>query len=377
MNHRLVIDVSSVPPRPAGAGRYAIELVSRLCAISGGINLVTKGRDTAFWRAFGPEDIVLASPNSRPLRIFWEQALLSRRLGGKGVNIYHGLHYVVPKGYRGATVSTIHDLTMIEHPEWHERSKVAYFARAIRFAVESADAIIVPSVFTRSRLEALFGHLEKIWVIHHGVDHARFNHGGEIEQEADPAYTSRRGEDVKVILHIGTIEPRKNIGNLIKGFDIFAKGNSDARLVLVGQRGWNYGEVFRTLSSLKHRERISEIGYIAEDDLIGLMRKASCVAYPSFAEGFGLPVLEAMAVGVPVVTSAGTVMEEVAGDCAWLCDALDPIDIADKLEQATSGSVTVSSKVARGAQRAKEFDWAKSATRHLEVYRALGFGSES
>ncbi len=375
--HGLVIDVSSVPPKPAGAGRYAIELVSNLGRLTGGFDLIAKSGDTGFWEDLSSARVALKAPDRRPLRIVWEEGMLSRQLRVRGSDIFHGTHYTIPHGYRGPRISTIHDLTMIEHPEWHERIKVAYFSRAIRYAVEEADAIIVPSEFTRSRLEMHFGQLENVNVIHHGVDHQRFKPLGAIAAAEGGHDSDHTFGSEKLVLHIGTIEPRKNLENLVTAFDILAAQDSAVRLLLVGQRGWKSEEVYSRIGSSKYHERIQQIGYLSEEEMLKVLLRSSCVVYPSFAEGFGLPVLEAMAAGVPVVTSAGSVMEEVAGECAWLCDPLDPEDISRRMVQAMSGSEDAILKVSQGIARSQEYSWSDSAKKHLDVYAALGFGSES
>ena len=373
----LVIDVSSVPPRPAGAGRYAIELVSNLRKITKGFDLISKSGDVEFWEDTAAEKVILRAPNSKPLRVLWEQEILARKLNRRGERIYHGIHYTIPEAYRGLRVSTVHDLTMIEHPEWHEKVKVNYFSRAIRYAVENADAIVVPSRFTKSRLESLFGALEKVYVVYHGVDHLRFKpREGDLGEKPACPVPGLSSQD-RVVLHIGTIEPRKNIENLVKAFEIVAVGDPSVHLVLVGQKGWQSGPLFDLIGRSKYRERIHVIGYLSDADLLGTLYGSSCVVYPSFAEGFGLPVLEAMAAGIPIVTSAGSVMEEVAGDCAWLCDPRDPISISGQILEAISRSDDSRLKVADGIARSDQFNWLDTARKHLEIYNKLGLGLES
>lgn len=373
MKGGLIIDVSSVPPKPAGAGRYAIELVSQLSLVSDEVGLVVKSGDLAFWRKISSRDAVVTAPGNRPLRIAWDRLFLARQLERHRAALYHGIHYTIPHGFRGRRVATIHDMTMIEHPEWHEKIKVAYFSAAIRYAVAHADAIVVPSEFTKTRLKVHFGDLDNVHVIHHGVDREMFRPRAADSVSPDHSATSGSVARERVVLHIGTIEPRKNIENLVRAFDLVAQKDADLRLLLVGQKGWKSEEVYARVRSSRFSDRIGQVGYLSEEELTGTLRNAACVVYPSFAEGFGLPVLEAMAAGVPVVTSAESVMEEVAGGCAWLCNPMDPSEIAARIEEAMSGSEQVISKVTEGIKRSAEFDWGKSAREHLKVYESLGF----
>jgi glycosyltransferase involved in cell wall biosynthesis len=368
----LIIDVSSVPAKPAGAGRYAMALVSSLSQIGPGFKLAAKRSEMGIWKGLSGTDVIISAPDKRPLRIIWEQTKLARQLSLSQVGIYHGIHYTIPRDFAGKTVVTLHDMTMIENPEWHQSVKVKYFSRAINFAIAKADVIIVPSWFTKSKLELHFGKMDKVVPIHHGVDHARF-------------FPSTRGESTnpgnrlvselpnRFLLHIGTIEPRKNIGNLIGAFDEVAKRDKEIALVLVGQKGWKSDGIYSRIAASPFKSRIRIFGYLSEDDLQAVLASASCVVYPSFAEGFGLPVLEAMAAGIPVVTSRDSVMEEIALEAGWYCDPLDPKEIADKIESAIHGSEQALSKVTLGVARSREFTWEKSALEHLKVYRSLGF----
>lgn len=366
----LAVDVSSVPPRPAGAGRYAIELVSNISKLTKGIDLVSKKKDVGFWRSIGDSHVVVKSPNNRGARIVWDRIQLAQRLKAKRIPFYHGIHYTVPRGYSGRTITTIHDLTMIEHPEWHEQIKVRYFGEAIKRSIELADAIIVPSNFTRTRLEGLFGELDKITVIPHGVDHKEFSYIGD--QNEIPLDDTR---NLKYILHIGTIEPRKNIENLIKAFNIAACDDGEIELHLVGQKGWKSESIYAQIDASPYSGRIKLYGYLSENELLSELRFAGCVAYPSFAEGFGLPVLEAMAVGVPVVTSRDSVMEEVSGGFAYLCDPMKPDDIARQIRE--SMTVRNSSITQMAQRRSMDFTWEASAAMHLKVYQKVGFEVES
>lgn len=372
----LVVDVSSVPPKPAGAGRYAIELVSHLSSYTRNFSLVAKSCDQTFWQDISSVGVCIQAPDKRPLRIIWDKFRLAGKLVDLGAQIYHGIHYTAPRDFSGNTVVTIHDLTMIEHPEWHEKIKVEYFSRAIKNSVEYAQRIIVPSQFTKNKLEEHFGPLDNVAVIYHGVDHQKFDsaESGDFEKRANSTVLSDGCE--KYILHVGTIEPRKNIENLIAAFEEIATTNDELHLVLVGQKGWKSEGVYDMIRDSRFTSRIHIYGYLAEEELLLTLTRASCVAYPSFAEGFGLPVLEAMAKGVPVVTSRESVMEEISGGFGWYCDPFSPQDIAEKIVAAMSRSDQVFSKIEGAKSRAKEFDWVKCAEQHLKVYQSLGFELE-
>lgn len=370
---RLVIDVSSVPPKPAGAGRYAIELVSNLNRFTRNFSLAAKHSDKSFWQDTSEVDVAVTSPDFRPMRIIWDRFQLANQLRSVKAEIYHGIHYTAPRSFDGKKVVTIHDLTMIEHPEWHEKIKVEYFGKAIKNAVRYADKIIVPSEFTRHKLEEHFGDIDNLAVIYHGVDHKRFvlrNYDPFVEPQTHGAGHEPRE---RYILHVGTIEPRKNIENLVAAFEEIAISDDGLQLVLVGQKGWKSEGVYQKIHSSRFGDRIHIYGYLAESELIRMLSQASCVAYPSFAEGFGLPVLEAMAIGIPVVTSAGSVMEEISGGFGWYCDPFSPSDIASKIYEAISCSQEAVSKIGAATSRAKEFDWLRCAEQHLEVYISLGF----
>lgn len=368
----LIIDVSSVPAKPAGAGRYAMALVSTLSQISPGFKLAAKRTDSGFWKGLSGSDVIISAPDRRPLRVIWEQTRLAGQLNLSRIGIYHGIHYTIPRNFTGKTAVTLHDMTMIEHPEWHQSVKVKYFSRAISFAITRADVVIVPSWFTKSKLEQHFGKMDKVVPIHHGVDHTRF-FPSDKGQSNIPGNRLVAELPNRFLLHIGTIEPRKNIGNLIEAFDEVAMRDKEIALVLVGQKGWKSDGIYSRIAASPFKSRIRIFGYLGEDDLQAVLAAASCVVYPSFAEGFGLPVLEAMAAGIPIVTSKDSVMEEIALGAGWYCDPLDPSEIAGRIECAIGGSDEALSKVTLGIARSREFTWEKSALEHLEVYRSLGY----
>jgi glycosyltransferase involved in cell wall biosynthesis len=178
----------------------------------------------------------------------------------------------------------------------------------------------------------------------------------------------RLGIDWPYVLNVGTLEPRKNQPALVAAFSRLAKSDPDLRLVLAGGSGWKGDELDRAIALSGAEERIVRLGYVHDVDVPALLRAASAVAYPSFEEGFGLPALEALACGAPLVTTTGSAMAEVTGDAALLVGANDVASLADALAALIAGGRDVEARKAAGIERAGAFTWETSASAHVEAY---------
>ncbi|MDQ1397018.1 MAG: hypothetical protein QOG64_2277, partial [Acidimicrobiaceae bacterium] len=178
---KVSLDVSAVPARPVGAGRYTVELAKALAAghdLDVALTLLTRHDDVERWAEIAPRvPVVARAPDRRPARLVWEQTLLPRLLNRLDVEIHHGPHYTMPEAARLPKVVTVHDLTFFSHPEWHERTKVPYFRRAVRVAARHADAVICVSEATASELRRFCQPTVPVHVVPHGVDHALFRPG--------------------------------------------------------------------------------------------------------------------------------------------------------------------------------------------------------
>ncbi len=362
------VDATAVPERPVGAGRYVVELVRALARRDDVRPAVWCRRDDAArWRELAPT-VLPCAPPSRPARLAWEQAGLAWALRRAGAAVHHGPHYTMPVLCPVPAVVTVHDLTFVEHPEWHERSKVVLFRRAIALARLRAAAIVCPSRATADRLAATGGVRGRVFVVPHGVDHDRFR-PDEPRPGADADALRRLGVRPPYVLFLGTLEPRKAVPALVGAFDRVAGTRPDLRLVLAGRPGWGGDQVERSVAASAHRGRIVRTGYVPDDTVPALLRGAAAVCYPALEEGFGLPALEAAACGAPLVTTAGSVMAELAGDAAVLAEAGSAESVAAALAEALADGPARQHRRQAGLVAAAARTWAASAEGHVAAYR--------
>jgi glycosyltransferase involved in cell wall biosynthesis len=267
----------------------------------------------------------------------WYPLVLGRE---HDADVLHCPTYRGPLGTRIPLVVTVHDLAVLRHPETFNRWTRTYSPRAVPRVLRAARRIIAVSEFTRRELvELLDVPRGKITVVPNAVD-------DEFTREGP----SEHGD---YVLAVGTLEPRKNLSRLVE-----AARRNDIELRVVGARGWGEVEV--------GGNGVRWLGEVDDAQLARLYRGAVCLAYPSLYEGFGIPVLEAMACGAPVVTTKGSAMEEVAAGAAVLVDPNDPAQIAEGIERAASDREQL---VARGLERAQAFRWADVAAATVRVYR--------
>ncbi len=377
---RVSMDATAVPAKPGGAGRYVLNLVAELIRPEMHddveVTVVCRHGDRARWEArAGAGRVVDTAPTRRPVRLAWEQTALPRLLNRMPVDVHHGPHYTMPVAARGPSVVTVHDLSFFSHPEWHQSTKVAFFRGAIRVAAARAAAIVAVSQATADRLQDRARTRGPVYVIPHGVDHDRFRPpAGPEEVEADIDARQRLGIEPHqpYIAFVGTLEPRKDVPSLVRAFDLIAAGHPDTVLVLAGQRGWGVDAVEAAIVTARSRARITVAGYVTEDENVALLRGAAVVAYPSLEEGFGLPALETMACGAPLVTTSGSAMEEVVGTAALLVTPGDTVALAEALEASLAGDPDVARRRSEGLEIAARHTWSACARRHVEVYRWVG-----
>jgi glycosyltransferase involved in cell wall biosynthesis len=365
---RVLLDVSAVPARPVGAGMYTVALASGLSGRDDvDLHLLTRHDDAERWSTLAPNAALHGSaPARRPARLAWEQTRGPALAAHVRPDVWHGPHYTMPLRATAPCVVTIHDLTFFDHPEWHERSKVVFFRRMIRAAARRATLLVCVSEYTADRLRALVEPDADIVVVHHGVDHDRFIATGD--ETADLAALAAHGIAPPYIAFASTIQPRKNVPTLVRAFARVAASRPDLRLVLAGSDGWGAREALEAITASGVATRVIRPGYLRDATIAALFRRAAVVAYPSLEEGFGLPALEGLACGAPVVTSEGSALAEVVDAAALLVPPDDADALADALGRVLDEPGLAARLRAAGPVRAADFTWAACVDRHVDAY---------
>jgi len=367
---RLLLDVSAIPARPVGAGVYVLNLDRALEALGeADLHLLARRDDGHRWAGLAPRAICHpVVPTSRPARLAWEQARAGAFAARLGIEVWHGPHYTAPLVLGCPSVVTIHDLTFFDHPEWHQRAKVAFFRPMIRAAARRAGVLVAVSGATAERIEEVLDPEVPVLTIPHGVDHARF-HPTEPGDPADLAALRPLGVRPPYIAFVGTMEPRKAVPIVVEAFARLAATRPELRLVLAGRDGWGTEAVRAAVSASGVATRVARVRWVPDEALPALLRQAEAVAYPSLEEGFGLPALEALACGAALVTTVGSPMAEVAGDGALLVPAGNAGALAWALERLVDDASLRHRFRQGGPIAARPFTWETSARRHLDAYR--------
>ncbi|NDJ76575.1 MAG: glycosyltransferase family 4 protein [Chloroflexi bacterium] len=285
------------------------------------------------------------------------------------VKLYHATDFTLPPTLPGVrTLLTVHDLSFVRAPETATPVLKAYLDKVVPRSVRRAFHVLADSQATKDDLVELYGTPpEKITVLLSGVN-AEFL--PVKDATARKAVRERYGIPEKpYVFSIGTVQPRKNYTRLIRALAALGPPYDDVQLVIAGGRGWLESPIYQTVKDYHLSERVHFIGFAREEDLPALYSGAACMAYPSLYEGFGFPVLEAMACGTPVITSTLSSMPEVAGDAALLVDPYDMSAIADALERLLSDQTLCMNLVQRGLAQAGQFTWQRTAQHLQDIYR--------
>ncbi len=371
----IAFDASSVPPNPAGAGMYTLNLVRALGRVDHHHDYVVFARTHTLAHLAGLPpafEVVDIGAKSRARRLLWEQAWLPFDLKRRGAKLLHSPHHTTPLLYSPCPrVLTVHDVTFFILPQRYPLPRRMYFQLLTMFSARRARAVIVPSASVADEARSFLGLTSaRLAVTPEGVD-AAFRPLDK--KECARIARERYGLPDGYLLSLGTREPGKNREAILWAMRYLIDLGADPHLAVVGQAAWGTEQEEAAVERLGLRARVHFTGYVPQDDLPALYNAATVFLFPSLYEGFGLPVLEAMACGTPVVTSNVSALPEVAGDAAILVDPPDAHAIADAVNLIWTDGAEAARLREAGLARAAKFTWDACAEATLSVYRrALG-----
>lgn len=368
---RIGIDYTSAVRQGAGIGRYTRHLIRALAELDheNRYVLFSAGRDHAggSWPSnFARRELPITD---RHMAIIWQRLKLPAPIEwvtGR-LDLFHSPDFVLPPVRKAVTALTVHDLSFMRHPECSSPPLWEYLMDAVPRSVARADIVLADSECTRRDIiELLRVPDERVHVIYAGVE-PRFEPGSD--EVAERIALARYDLRQPFILGLGTLQPRKNFPRLIRAYHLARqKYHLDHQLVIGGGPGWLYEDIYDTIHELGLQSDVRLIGFVEDVDLPALYRAASVFAFPSLYEGFGIPVLEAMGCGTPVVTSTASSLPEVAGDAALMVDPLDIEALAEALGRLINDGALRDDLRHKGFQRAERFTWQRSAQELLSIY---------
>lgn len=383
---RVVIEATPIQPKPSGVGLYVANLIRALHELQSQENFQLEIAYQPRFKNWLRGNLSVPNPlweysniHRLPLPVRVTNQLVYRfptffqsyfadKLNSP--NILHGTNYSVFPCKNSKKILNIYDLTFIKYPDYID-DVVATYTKRLKRCLQWTDLVLTISKSSKQDIIEYLGfEPERIQVT-------------SLASRYSPEYlTAERTEKLHKIvsydfskpylLFVSTIEPRKNINNLIYAFNLLKENQKiEHQLVLIGQKGWRDRGIFATIESSPWNSHIHHLDYLS-DELIALFySKAEAFVYPSFYEGFGLPVLEAMTLGTPVITSNTSSLPEVAGDAALFVDPYDPEQLADVILNVLTDSQLRQKLIKQGKERASQFSWQKTAEQTLKIYKSL------
>lgn len=355
------VDASRIPTNGrTGTERYSQRIIEGL------LSYPSPYRLRLYRRTRAPLPFPIESDRAEvriiPFPRLWTHLRLAWELHQYPVALLFIPAHVLPLSCPVPAVVTVHDLGFRYEPNTHPWQQRWYLELGTRWSAWKARHIITPSETTKNDLIRFYRlPAERITVIHHGIDTQFFRRTPEECEAVRQRYALRK----PFLLHVGTMQPRKNLLALLEAFQLLARQDEELELVLVGKRGWLAKPIEKVLAMSPFRERVRWLGYVADDDLPALYSAADVFVFPSLYEGFGLPVLEALACGTPVVTSNRGALAEIAGP-ALQCDPTDPAAIAQAVRMARE-PIERANFAVHGPQHAREFSWERATQQTLDV----------
>ena len=359
--------------RRAGVSHHIEQLLQHLALIDQANRYTiytTRGIDShalGLSANFAVRPSLLPTINPR-VRIPWEQLLAPLLLRLNGASLFHGMLNVLPFACPVPSVVTVHDLAFIRFPHTFRAYNRTYLDFATRLSVRKASHILTVSEYIKRELVELLGvPAERVTVTYN----AARSHFSPPAASVLAAFRASKGLPDQFVFYVGTLEPRKNLTTLLEAYASVAREHS-APLIVGGGKGWLYGPIFEQLERLGLHDKVKFVGYIDEEDLPLWYAAATVFAFPSIYEGFGMPPLEAMACGTPVVAANSASLPEVVGEAGLLVEPHDAAALATALLRLLREPDLHAELRGHGLRQAQKFTWQEAAQRTLAVYERLG-----
>jgi glycosyltransferase involved in cell wall biosynthesis len=372
---RVGLDGSPLSDLLTGIGHYTFELGRALAA-----NYPSDQFQLISPKPFSPQiveqskrdrlpNLEFINPKSANVRGRWWSLDLPRYLKRAGLDLFHGTNYELPLWRRRHTVVTVHDLSSLLYPKLHRQPLARRMRLRLPLAVRMARAVITPTEAVRREL---CSHMKvkpnKVTAIHEAP---RQNFRPMSPDESSGTRT-RLGVENDFLLFVGTLEPRKNLLTLLKAFaEVLRDPGFRTQLIVAGGEGWLMEETFAFVRAAGIADRVKLIGYVNDNELRALYSSCRAFIYPSLYEGFGLPPLEAMACGAPVIASRIAALAETIGDTAMLVDRLDVQSLGAAITDVCEDEKLRKKMIAAAPSHAAKFSWEKAARSTYEIYRQV------
>lgn len=359
---RIGFEASSIRNQLSGVGYYTASLLDSLCKLYPEDTFAVLSH---LKRPFTAANQVATQIRSFPIKEIWLQLWVSRIVERFRFDLCHFTNSIAPLHLKCPYVITVHDLSLIKHPEWHPRSRRLWMARIMRPSILCASGVLCDSNATRRDLTSWLELDEsKVWVVPLAVRSSFYISRSDLTKKA---IRDRYGLYKPFLLYVGNIEPRKNLSRLIQAFRMM--NSRDIDLVLAGRLAWLWKDILAEAGHPQIVNNIHFLNYVPEDDLPALYQAALAFVYPSMMEGFGLPVLEAMASGTPVVVSNLEPLSSMVGEAGWLVSAEDVDQWRSTLLDVISQSDGRRAIAAAGREKAARYSWERSAKETMQCYQ--------
>lgn len=378
---RIALELQSCLKNKSGIGIYTYELSKRLqkyndLEFEGHIfNFLNRNDISKDIEGINIEKRVCSLFPYGVYRRIWHYSMIKyNSLFKSKCGIYHFFNFIVPPRIEGKVITTIHDMTYEMYPETMDKKNLKRIKDDIEYSVNRADKIITVSESSKYDIIKYLNVPEnEIEVVYNGVEYNRF--ARDYNEEEKVKVKQKYSLPDNYILYMGTLEPRKNIESIVEAFKLFKEQSylkeKDFKLVIAGKKGWMFESIFELVNKLNLQENVIFTDYVDEKDKPLIYNMAQLFVFPSIYEGFGIPVLEAMASSVPVITSNVSSLPEVAGDAAILVDPKDTLSIAKNINDILSDENLKDELINKGHIQAQIFTWEASAEKLYEIYKSM------